>query len=160
MLRLAVRNLPRLEVSTMELKTEAVCYTIDTLRRLRDADAGICPVFVLGMDGVVDLPTWRDWTELIDEFDLAVVDRPDCRLERRREQLDPLVRSRLQPPDLVPDDLGAGGRILHLSMPLVPASSRELRRLLADGESIERLVPPAVARYIQRHDLYGAEDER
>jgi nicotinate-nucleotide adenylyltransferase len=55
---------------------------------------------------------------------------------------------------------GRGGRIFHLPIKPDPVSSSQIRRLVAAGTSIEALVPPAVAEYIQRNGLYLKEEPR
>ena len=41
-----------------------------------------------------------------------------------------------------------------IDMPPMHTSSSEVRRRLATGQSIDDLVPPAVAQYIAKHGLY------
>ena len=160
MLRLAVEDRPGLEISTLELESGEVCYTIDTLRRLRRGPPARRPVFVMGMDSLLEIETWREYEELVREFDLAVIDRPGSALEEVRPRLPELVGGSLvelagPSPALPPGaDLGSGGRIFHLPMAEQPVSSTEIRRLAAGGLSLAGLVPPAVDRYIRANDLY------
>lgn len=166
MLRLALQDRAGLGICTVETDTGGVCYTIDTLRRLRDGNSPILPVFILGCDSLAEITTWRDYRELIEEFDLVAIDRPGSTLAELRADLpseiaDALVaipdgtrgtdRLRESPP-------GRGGRIYHITMAPCPVSSSEIRRSAAAGESLAGLVPPAVAGYIQENGLYRQED--
>jgi nicotinate-nucleotide adenylyltransferase len=136
-----------------------VCYTIDTLRELRDG--GDSPVFVLGADALLAIHTWHAWDRLVTEFDLAVVDRPGVALLAGLSRLPDLVSSRIarvdapfgadEVCDLAP---GRGGRIFHLPIEPIPISSSEIRRRAASEESLAGLVPTAVARYIQSTRIY------
>jgi nicotinate-nucleotide adenylyltransferase len=45
-------------------------------------------------------------------------------------------------------------RSVLLSVPPLLVSSTQVRRRIAEGRSIEDLVPPAVADYIEEHGLY------
>ena len=81
MLRLAVEDRSMLDMSRLELDRPGVGYTIDSLRELRDGH-GLTPVFVLGSDSLVELPTWREYAQLLDEFDLVAIDRPGVGLLR------------------------------------------------------------------------------
>jgi GTP-binding protein len=160
MLRLAVEGRPGMEVSTLELDSGEVCYTIDTLRRLRRGPPPCRPVFVLGTDSLLEIGTWRDHEGLMREFDLAAVDRPGSILQESRARLlEPAAQSLVElderePAASAPPDLGSGGRIFHLRMAAHPVSSTEVRRLAAEGRSLDGLVPAAVARYIRSNDLY------
>ena len=165
MLRLALRGSRRLELCRLELETGGVCYTIDSLRRLRDERGIARPVFIMGMDALVELPTWREFERLVDEFDLVVVDREENTLEASRPRLHPRVTERIQPalPVLQMAEAlvrGGPGRIFPMAHPPIPVSSSAIRRRIAAGGSLDDLVPPAVARYIRAHALYRQEDGR
>jgi len=160
MLRLAASERPGLEICTMEIERGGVSYTIDSLRALRAEDATRQPVFIVGSDSLLELPTWRDWPDLIAEFDLIAFDRPELELESIRERLDPAVRNRLEPLPLECSSIGTGGRIFHFPMSPVAISSSRIRALAATGADLSGLVSPAVGRYIQRKGLYRREENR
>jgi nicotinate-nucleotide adenylyltransferase len=166
MLNLALAAESELELCTVELESGGVCYTIDTLRALRDGPPVCDPLFILGTDSLLEIPTWHQFRDLVREFDLVAIDREEAGLERIRERLDPDLESRL----IVPVDRRSaraavdrgrpGGRILCLGMEPIPISSTEVRRRAAEGRSLVGLVPPAVARYIQSNGLYRQEEKR
>ena len=160
MLRLAIEGRPGVEISMLELERSAVGFTIDTLRLIRDGVPSRNPVFILGRDSLGQITTWRDWTELLSEFDLAVIDRSEERAEEA--ELSPEVTRRLVrladgAAREVPDP-GRGGRIFRLPVRPIPVSSSRIRELARTGRDITGLVPPGVARYIQRTGLYTEEE--
>jgi GTP-binding protein len=168
MLRLAIEGRPGLGICTVELETGGVCYTIDTLRRLRVGRSPIRPVFVLGTDSLAEITTWRDYRDLVDEFDLVAIDRPGMTLAELRPDLPPEIAGALV---YVPEGVrgaevlrerppGSGGRIYHISVTPCPVSSSDIRAAAAAGQSLAGLVPPAVAGYIQENSLYRQEDRR
>ena len=165
MLRIAMRERPHLELCRLELEQPGVCYTIDSLRALR-REGPHEPVFILGMDSLLELPTWRDYRQLLVEFDLLVVDRSGEQLAAVRERLDPDVRERLvrvgpdrdDPLDVESLRPGSGGRVFHIPLGVMPISSSEVRTRAARGASLDGLVTPGVARYIQRNGLYRQEE--
>jgi nicotinate-nucleotide adenylyltransferase len=166
MLRLAIQGREGLELSTIELQTDQVCYTIDTLRRFRDGEPPCQAVFILGMDSLQQITTWRKWRELIDEFDLAVIQRTEDNTLLERD-LHPEVAARIitlaaaSPPEalLARLHVGRGGRIFRLSIPPIPISSSAIRARARSGIDLGGLVPPAVARYIHRTGLYRQEND-
>jgi len=161
MLERAIAGEAGFEVSPIEAHAGVVCYTIDTLRRLRHGGWGFEPVFLIGADSLLDLPTWKDNLALISEFDFAVLGRGTL---PRTAQLDDRIRRHVfevSGPDSVPADLGAGGRILRLDVTPPAVSSREIRRRIAAGKDLDGLVPPEVARYIRDNLLYrGLQEEK
>jgi nicotinate-nucleotide adenylyltransferase len=163
MLRLATAGEPGLKVETLELRTGHVCYTIDTLRRLRRGPPACRPLFVMGMDSLLEIETWREHEQLVREFDLAVIDRNGEGLEQARSRLpadlvERLVRVAAPGADTPLPEPGNGGRIYHLPLEEVPVSSTKIRARAAAGENLDGLVPPAVARYIRDNGLYRREE--
>jgi nicotinate-nucleotide adenylyltransferase len=97
------------------------------------------PLFVIGADEFCDFLTWKDPNGVLQRARLAVATRPGY----PRERLD-AVLERLEQPE----------RVLFFDIEPMPISSRELRERVARGESIEGLVPPAVAELVSRLRLY------
>jgi nicotinate-nucleotide adenylyltransferase len=164
MLTLALRGQEGLELSLRELSTGRVCYTIDTLREMRSGRPARIPVFILGTDSLQQITTWLSWRDLIQEFDLALIDRigDDARRER---DLDPEVAARIVDLDAEAAPagrgertrVGRGGRIFRLPMPPISISSSAIRARVRAGRDLAGLVPPSVARYIHGMGLYRQE---
>lgn len=159
MLDVALAGHDAFESSAVELQRGGVSYTIDTLRTLRAV-----PLFIMGMDSLIDLESWRAPRELLDEFDVVVLDRPGSPNSR----LPRWIAGRLQP---VAPRPGAGeralsgrarpgGALLRVELAPVPISASDVRRRARNGESLDGLVPPEVARYIRRESLYTTEETR
>jgi nicotinate-nucleotide adenylyltransferase len=164
MLRIAMREDPALELCRIELRSASVCYTIDTLRRIRRERPGVAPVFILGMDSLVDLPSWREPGALLEEFDLIVVDRP---LGPARRIPEPIARRLVDLPAGAAGvqgwnqaAAGSGGRVFRIRMAPIPVSSTAVRRMAAAGRDLDALVPREVGRYILANRLYAQEEER
>ncbi len=140
-------------VSDLEMETAGPSYTVDTLDRLeaRGVDLrSIC--FVIGADAFVEIPSWRAYPALLDRCHFAVVSRPGMSVGSLHAAL-PELSSRMSPGTTRP---GGTPRILLVDAPTAPVSSTDVRRAVGDGAALGGLVPPAVARYIERHGLYAA----
>ncbi|MDX1388493.1 MAG: GTPase ObgE [Acidobacteriota bacterium] len=165
MLRLAIEGKASLSISTIELDRGGVSYTIETLRAIVNENLDVAPLFVVGMDWLPEITSWRGYQELLAEFDLVAVDRPAGEIERTKTTLDDEIAERIVevpgrengisefdgPPP------GSGGRIFHIAIPPMDVSSSVVRTRIAEGASLAGLVPPGVARYIQEHGLYQRE---
>lgn len=161
MLSLAVNDLPDVQVSALEIRRGGVSYSIDSLRLLRDGEPKCDPVFILGMDSLLEIPTWRCFETLLEEFHLLAFDRTTQRLEAVHERLHEAVRARLQrldpdgePLDVPPATRQRITRVYHATLPPIPASSRAIRQAACRGAALDALVPPAVAEYIQDNGIY------
>ena len=109
--------------------------TVDLLETERWRD----PLFVIGADEFSDFLTWKDPEGVIARARLAVATRPGYPHERLQAVLD-----RLSQPE----------RVEFFEIEPLPISSEEIRDRVARGESIDRLVPPAVAELIETRGLY------
>ena len=134
MVRLAIAGEPRFVLDRTELRRGGVSYTLDTVRDLAAAEPDSTWVLILGQDQYAGLHTWRDWRELVAMVTLAIANRPDAR---------PVANDQIAK---VPHHM--------VNLPMMDISSTEVRRRVAAGESIATLVPEAVARYIERRQLY------
>lgn len=132
MARLAVRGIRRLAVSDIEFRRRGTSYTIDTLRALRRKYPHAELFLIIGGDMAERLPQWRKWREIARLVTFAVVARPGSRIQ-----------------------MPLGCRFVRLQFTPVDVSATEIRRRVRAGRSIDKLVAPAVARYIRRHRLYS-----
>jgi nicotinate-nucleotide adenylyltransferase len=134
MVRLAIEGEPRFVLDRIELERTGPSYTLDTVRELQAREPSAEWFLLIGADQYAGLHTWRGWEDLLDRVVLAVGARPG--------PLPPVAAAVVQRP--------------HRSVPLtmMDVSSTEIRRRVAAGEDFSELVPPAVARYIDREGLY------
>ena len=134
MLKLAISGNAALEVSLLEIDRGGVSYTVDTLTALRDAHPEAELTLLVGGDTLADMPNWKAPEQIVKIARVAVVDRPGASSE---------------------EIVLPGAEILHVSMPLIDLSSREIRNRVARGESIRYWLPRAVEQYIVHSNLYG-----
>ena len=134
MLEAGMAGEPRFAISSIELEPDGPRFTIETLEAL----AGIYPQeslsFIMGMDSLVELPTWREPERILKEFQVIAVDRPG---------LDPDLR-----------DLKLGGRPRLVTGNPFAISGTTIRERVARGLSIRHLVPEPVEQYIIGRGLY------
>ena len=134
MLQLAIADEPRFTLERCELNRVGPSFTLDTVRELQAATPGTQWFLIIGQDQYVGLHTWRDWKLLLQLVTLAVAMRPGAPARANAE----VERVGHQP----------------VALPMMDISSTEIRERVTSGQGIDRLVPAAVARYIDRHHLY------
>ena len=155
---LAIADRPACRVTDLELTRTGRSYTIDTLEALH---AGGWPAsqlfFVLGADAFADIATWHRFPDVMDAAHFVVIARPGTTTEAAMTRV-PTLRSRVR--EAVPSSLNEPGTGVYLVEARTrDVSSTTIRTRLAEGLPIDDLVPPAVARHILAHHLYGAVDE-
>ena len=145
-----------LRVDDFEVLRGATTYTIDTLAHFRRARPGDEVVLVLGSDSLATFATWRAWREIAATTRIAVLDREPWLREATEREAPPELRERLAPEGSTLADAPPEKTIVWAGNPPVTISSTWLRSALREGrpEAMDAL-PPAVARYLTRHGLYG-----
>jgi nicotinate-nucleotide adenylyltransferase len=152
MVRRAIAATAGWEVSDLELRRHGPSYTFDTLTALHVE--GLTPLqvfFITGTDAFAEIATWHRYHEVLDAAHFVVVTRPGVSLDALRLRL-PSLEHRVSTPSAVADS--ATTRIIFMEADTPDVSSTEIRRRAARGETLDGLVPPAVAAYISHHQLY------
>jgi nicotinate-nucleotide adenylyltransferase len=151
MLCLATENDENISVSTLELEKREKRYTIDTLQELNQMHLDDKIFFVMGADSWTDIRTWRDWENVLLSSNHIVVSRPGY--EIKTDHVTDAVRERIV------DQFGHTNhpepRIYFTDAVEYDTSATELRDDLSDGVlDRESDIPAAVAKYIEKYDLY------
>ncbi len=138
MCRLACAELERVSVWEIEGGTEAggatPRYTLETMDLATRLLAPRVPVFLLGADGLIDLPGWYRPHELVERHKLLAVPRPGFDLDRVEAWI--LERVEL------------------LKMAETEVSSTAVRKVLAAGGNVPLVA--SVEEYIRSRRLYRA----
>jgi nicotinate-nucleotide adenylyltransferase len=140
MCRLAVKGMADVTVCDLEIQRGGTSYTVDTLRAIHADRSDLELTLIVGADTACTLPSWREPVALLELTQLAVADRQG---EGRVEVLEVLCTLRPEP------------RVDFLDMPAIDISSSAVRTRVAQGGSIDGLLDPTVASYINEHRLYG-----
>jgi nicotinate-nucleotide adenylyltransferase len=155
---LASLDLPSVLVSTIELEAPDRPYTFETIERLRSEFGTETRLyFVMGADSFEEINTWREPARLMSSANLIVITRPGHDVgashldERFRSTIVDLRGSEGNLP--ANEDLNAP-HIYVTGSVNADVSSTAIRQRVRDGESIGDLVPPRVADYIRKYELY------
>ena len=151
MAALAAASTEGVLVSDLEMDAPGPSYTAHTLDRVasRGYDLGKTS-FVIGADAFRDIATWRDYPHVLERCHFVVVSRPGIPAAGLRDALPDLSARMIDAPCEPP----SRPSILLVDALTSPVSSTDVRRAIRDGAPLEGLLPPAVARHIERHGLY------
>ncbi|TAL18664.1 nicotinate (nicotinamide) nucleotide adenylyltransferase [bacterium] len=156
LVRAAIADNPRFEVSEIELRREGPSYSVDTLRAILGGNLAPARLwFIVGADAFVEMDTWKSAREIFSLTDIAVMGRP------------PWNACPPPPPAFAGDfePLPTGYR--HLSgreirfIPVTPLdiSSTLIRQALAEGRSVRYLVPEGVRALIEGRQGSGTGED-
>jgi nicotinate-nucleotide adenylyltransferase len=114
----------------MDVRLDPNAFTIDAVRGGAFGEDGL---FIVGADQAEEFARWKEPDEVLRWVKLAVGTRGGY---------------------ATPDLERWGDRVVPFELVSPEVSSSEVRERIAEGEPIDDLVPPAVARLIEEERLY------
>ena len=144
MISLAMSGNNKFSISNCELKKSQPSYTLETIKYFQDTLGPDTSLYwLIGADCLDELPHWYRIEELIDKCNLCVMYRAGFKAPNF-EKL-PAIWDKEQIQKLQQN---------IIETPLIDINSTEIRNRLAAGEDVTDMLCPAVARYIEQHNLY------
>lgn len=142
MVRMAIEGEPDFEVSDIEISSDEVSYTSNTMRKLSEQYGDSAKLyFILGSDSIMKLDKWHESDYLLKNFTFLAGLRKGYNAEEamaKRNQLEA--------------DFGADVRLYDI--PELEIASSDLRLRLQGGKNLKYVIPDAVLEYINKHKLY------
>jgi nicotinate-nucleotide adenylyltransferase len=156
MTRLAVGEHPVMSVSDLEGRRPGRSYSIETLRQIRrELGPNWELYFILGLDAMLEIATWKDYRNLFTLSHFVVLDRPGYDRRRLEEVLIREVHPECRPLREEPGfQHPSGHKVVFQETTLMDISGTGIRNLVRQGRSIRYLLPEAVQGYIIKHRLY------
>jgi nicotinate-nucleotide adenylyltransferase len=130
----------KIEISTIEFESEEKSYTYNTLKKFKKMYPNDEFFLFMGSDQFLNFHKWYKYDEIQKLAKISAI--------TRNEKEQELVRQYML--EHKNDVFNAGAMV---AKPVV-VSSTEIRQRVKNGESIESLVPKAVADYIKENNLY------
>ena len=140
MVKLALKEEPAFEFSSIEIKRPGPHYTLDTLRIVSEQYPKADLILLLGGDSLRDLPTWHQ------PMDVTAACQQIGVMRRPGDSIDMAELEAKIP--------GLNRKVKFVEAPLLEIASSEIRRRAGRGLPFRYYLPPAIYRYIQKHQLY------
>jgi nicotinate-nucleotide adenylyltransferase len=156
MVRLAVRDVPFLEASDVELARPGPSYTVETLQYFQDIFGAHCVIyFIVGIDAFFEITTWKSYLQLFSLAHFIILARPGKRVDELRAFiLTHISRDYNQEEAMEPYRHPEWRTIFFLRVTHMDISATQIRTRVGEGRSIRFLVPPQVEDYIKKKGLY------
>ncbi len=132
MTKIALQDSPELSVADIE-PHDKPSWTVNLLENLSDEGHDIC--FIMGMDSLEELHTWKDPERISEKAKLIVGTRPGYEIS----SVEPIIRSMIE----------------TFPVPGLFISSSDLRDRFARGLNTRYLVPESIRKYIEENELYA-----
>ena len=130
MVRLAIQDVEGLQLESFELERGGVSYTYETMRLLIEREPSTEFYFIIGGDSIDSLHTWYRIDELVKLVQFVGVNRPGAQSV-------------------------SAYNVQMVDIPEIYLSSSLVRKRIQRGETIQYLVPNAVAEFIRKERIYG-----
>lgn len=143
MVQLAIASNPAFQLSRIEVDYPGPSYSVETVARLQQQFGPEVELyFIIGMDSLNDLLTWREPARLVSLCRIVAATRPGAPPPdfTSLESVIPHIRE----------------RVTILPVPELNISSSELRRRVSVGLPIKYQLPESVEAYVYGHHLYEA----
>lgn len=141
MIRLITDENPQFDVDTVEVDSNNVSYTYSTLMDLKKKYPEDRLYFILGTDSFLALEKWYKGVPLLETFSFIVGARPGY----RDDEID-LMKFHYE--------TKYGSEIIKMTNDMLDISSTEIKRCVKSNESISKMVPTVIERYINEYGLY------
>ena len=149
MLQAAVADRTDLVCDDRELRRQGPSFTIDTLQSLRRDLPGAALCLLLGDDAFAGFADWRDPEGILAIANIAVLQRPG-----HATVPGPALRRLIAGRDTDTLDPGSSGQIRFCPVTQLDIAASDIRRRVAEGRSVDFLLPPPVIALIAQHGLY------
>lgn len=145
MVKLAISPNPDFEISDIETTRVNLSYTVDTIRELKKIYKEEKLYFLIGLDSLFQLKTWKKIEDLSQEIEFVVALRPGyINKEEINNEIEFLRKN-------------FGTKINLIKTPLYEISSTDLRDRIHQGKSLRYLIPKKVLDYIEESGFYKGD---
>ena len=132
LVRLALDDNPKLQVSTVEFDLPKPSYTVDTLAYLKEKHPERRYTLIMGGDNLGTLHKWKNYELLLRDHSIYVYARPGYSL----------------------GNLADHANVHLFDAPQMHISASYIRQCIKAGHSIRYLVPEPVHKYLQSSSMY------
>ena len=139
MVEAAILNGYNLRVSDVEFHMPRPSYTVDTLAYLADSHPDHKFKLIIGEDNLRNFPKWKNFQQILDLYGLYIYPRPNSQSRNPGPNID-LVRTHRNS--------------ILVDAPIIDISASFVRSRIANGQSVEYLIPEAVMRIISEKKHY------
>lgn len=140
MVKAAIADNYKLEVTDIEFHLPRPSYTIDTLTHLSERNPGKNFRVIIGEDNLVNFEKWKNYEQILDQYGLYVYPR--------------LAGSVGQSPGVTNSDLKRHPNVKMVEAPLLDISATYIRNCIKNNKSIRYLVPEVVEELIRSKNFY------
>ena len=157
MVEIALSGFSHFIPSSIEIDAKEKSYSIITINRIKKLYPQSWIFFILGIDAFLEVDTWKDYEQLLEQCFFVVMSRPGYPLDKVRKILEGKYREKmykLAKSESVKDEMLLSFRIFLLPIDALDVASTEIRERIKKGDSIKSMASERVEAYIKENRLY------
>ncbi len=139
MVSLAIKGNSSFEVSPIEIEKSKLAsrptFTLETIREFIKIYNKAKIYFIVGLDEMLKISTWKEPKKLLELCKFVVVTRPGYESSKLDERI--------------------ASKVMMLQVPGLEISASDIRKRIKTGRPIRYLLPPSVEEYIRKKRLYS-----
>jgi nicotinate-nucleotide adenylyltransferase len=153
MIELAIEDEPKLCLDCRELDSEAISYSINTLKSLRQEFVDDSLNLILGRDAFNKIDSWKDWQEVLHYAHIVVANRPNESSRDISNDLNEWIeKHKTNNKTNLTSKLS--GHIYFINIPELDISSSKIRQNVKENKIVDNLLPAINQNYIKDNHLY------
>ncbi|MDR2771976.1 MAG: nicotinate (nicotinamide) nucleotide adenylyltransferase [Elusimicrobiota bacterium] len=137
MLKIALKNIPNVEINLYEMKQETKIYSYQTLDYFKSCYPKDEILMIIGSDALLSLSTWKNIDYIVKNYRFVVAKRKDVVITPQTKFLD---------------------RCLFIDKEIDNVSSTQIRNLVRSKKFLSNYLNKEVYNYIINHGLYSSEN--
>lgn len=137
----AIEKESNFEISDYEINKKENSYTYETVELFSKLEPSIEWYFLIGVDSLMDLASWRNVDRILKSCKLVVYNRAGFTVEEVLKQKQNIEQK-------------FHGEIIFLNMPIIDISSTDIRNNIKKGRNVKYLLPGGVGEIIDKFQLY------
>lgn len=126
----AFKNEKKIEVLDIEIKSKKLCYTYDTLLKIRELYKNSEIYEIVGGDSAENFTSWKNYEEILKLSKIVIFKRKGYKSNLPKE------------------------KVIEIETSYLPYSSTEIRNKIKNGKRIDEDVPKEVEKIIVEKGLY------
>ena len=135
MVQLALKNYPKMRVSSVEFSLPKPSYTIDTLTYLHEKYPEVSFALIMGEDNLKGLKKWKNSETLVNNHQIIIYPRVLDSDKTKTETFD-------------------HENISKIDAPIIELSATKIREMLKEGKNVRPMLPPEVFEYLDGSSFY------
>ncbi len=132
MLKIATKQIDKIEVEDIEIKSDGKLYAKDAFKMLQEKYLEEDIYFIMGSDNFSKMHTWKEYGYIIQKYKYIIVKRPNSDIDIKRENI-----------------------IYYTPTEVKNISSTLIRKLLKNKENLDNYIDKDVYKYIIENKLYN-----